>query len=57
MIKATPPIRCSRRQAPAGQLTFHVQLRAGTVSPDNVLNASVAVSLMWDRAMQTFTTS
>lgn len=41
MIKATPPIRCSSRQAPASQVILHVRPGAWAVSPSNALNASV----------------
>lgn len=33
MIKARPPIRCSRREAPAGQVISHVQLVVGPYHP------------------------
>lgn len=53
MIKATPPIRCSRRRAPCESGDLARAAVDEAVTPSNVLNASADVSWMSIRAMQT----
>lgn len=50
MIKATPPIRCSWREAPAGQVISHVRLAAErTVQPTNVSGVTIAALQIYIR--------